>query len=130
VAPRVFLAPTFDHASSLGRDLTEADKQDRLTTKDRGRQVEAWVKSPKARSALFRESQDIKPLSLLDAFQEAAAKFPQAASAWLQILREADLSGIEAIVSRVPEERMSLTSKRFALEVLRINRQNLLRLYP
>ena len=37
------LAPTFDHASSLGFQLSDEEREDRLTTSDRGRTVEAYA---------------------------------------------------------------------------------------
>jgi len=40
---RVTLAPTFDHASSLGRNESEKNRMRRLETKDRGDSVEAYA---------------------------------------------------------------------------------------
>lgn len=49
----VRLAPTFDHASSLGRELTDEIRENRLNTKDNRYSVEAF--SNKARSALYAD---------------------------------------------------------------------------
>lgn len=51
--PDRFLAPTFDHASSLGRELTDEVRHERLTTNDKNRTVEAYVE--RCRSAFVRE---------------------------------------------------------------------------
>jgi hypothetical protein len=45
------LAPTFDHASSLGRELTDERRHDRLNTRDQGYSVEAYAE--RARSAFY-----------------------------------------------------------------------------
>jgi hypothetical protein len=37
---KTYLAPTFDHASSLGRNETDENREDRLATKDLGRSME------------------------------------------------------------------------------------------
>lgn len=47
----LFLAPTFDHASSLGRNETDEIRMKRLSTNDIGYSVEAYV--TKAKSALY-----------------------------------------------------------------------------
>ena len=51
--PVRYLAPTFDHASSLGRELSDDERHERLTTNDKNRTVEAYVE--RCRSAFVRE---------------------------------------------------------------------------
>lgn len=46
---RRMLAPSFDHASSLGFQLTDTDREDRLATSDRLRTVAAYVTRAKSR---------------------------------------------------------------------------------
>lgn len=46
----VHLAPTFDHAASLGSHETDEARDRRLTTRDKVSSVEAYVRRPKARS--------------------------------------------------------------------------------
>jgi hypothetical protein len=45
------LAPTFDHAASMARNLTEEEREDRLTTRDRGRAIGTFVR--RATSAFY-----------------------------------------------------------------------------
>ena len=78
------LAPTHDHASSLGAILLDEQRRERLTTKDRNRRIEAYV--AKGRSAIFGSETDTKPLSLIDAFQAASTHNPQASKIWLEKL--------------------------------------------
>lgn len=47
----VHLAPTYDHASSLGRNETDQSRKDRLTTRDRGRSMERYVERTDRRSS-------------------------------------------------------------------------------
>jgi serine/threonine protein kinase HipA of HipAB toxin-antitoxin module len=63
------LSPTFDHASSLGRNELDAERIERLTTKDSGRGVAHYVR--RARSGLYRTQSSRAPLTTLDAFLES-----------------------------------------------------------
>lgn len=56
------LCPTYDHAASLGRELLDAERSDRLSTRDNGRKIPAFVR--RARSELFKLKTDKKPLLL------------------------------------------------------------------
>ncbi len=59
----IFLAPTFDHASSLGRNETDDARTDRLTTTDKGRSVVAYV--ARAKSAFYATYSSTTPLTTL-----------------------------------------------------------------
>lgn len=120
------LAPTFDHASSLGRNLLDEERDERLQTKDQNRTVEAFAN--RAASALYRAETDSKPLAPLYAFFEAARWNHSAALGWLGVL-EAFTDGETAIIIRdVPPERISDTAARFAHRLISVNRKNLLAL--
>lgn len=56
------LAPTFDHASSLGRELTDSERERRLDTRDAGYSVRHYA-IEKARSAIYDEARPTRPLS-------------------------------------------------------------------
>ena len=119
-----YLAPTFDHASSMGREVTDDERRDRLGSKDRGRQVEAYAS--RARSALFHTTADRKPMHPILAFQRAAQARPRAASTWLEHLRSVSDATVEAVIERIPAIRMTDHSRTFALRVLNLNRATLL----
>ena len=74
--PKIHLAPTFDHASSLGRNETDKNRQERLTTKDEGRNIKHYVS--RARSAFYLAPSHNKVMLTLDVFQRAAKKWPHA----------------------------------------------------
>ncbi|MDQ3711367.1 MAG: HipA-like protein [Acidobacteriota bacterium] len=122
------LAPTHDHAASLGCILQDDEKRERLTTKDTGGTVEAYVVRSKARSAIYANEADAKPLSLIDAFRAASSLNPQASEIWLEKLENVTIDAVKEIFERIPEERISDISKEFAIRMLEINRQRLLKL--
>lgn len=122
------LAPTHDHAASLGCTLTENEVELRLTTKDRGRSVRGYAESPKARSAIFLSENDKNPLGLLEVFRLASLINPDASQIWLGMLENVTLNQIEMIFHRIPSHIASEAAKRFAIDLLVINRERLLAL--
>lgn len=123
---RIALAPTFDHASSLGRNERDEERIERLTTSDQGRSVERYV--ARARSALYRRVGE-KPLTTLEAYQEAA-RLPEVQEAkgyWLSQLALTTIANFRLILDNVPPTEISDPAKAFALRMLEINRERLLR---
>jgi hypothetical protein len=121
-ADHVVLAPTFDHASSLGRELDDATRVRRCTTRDRRSDVAAYV--TKARSALYAD-EDQRPLTALEAFVSAARTVPQAAIAWLERLRNVTPDAVVDLVARVPGRIMSDPARQFAVAFLTESRSRL-----
>ncbi len=122
---RIRLAPTFDHASSLGRNERDAERLERLTTRDQGRSVERYVE--RARSALYGRVGE-KPLTTLEAFQEAA-RLPEVREAkayWLSRLAATRIADFRFILDNIPPTEISDPAKAFALRMLEINRERLL----
>lgn len=120
------LAPTFDHASSLGRNESDQERLERLTTKDQGRTVERYVE--RARSAFYDKEAGGKPMSTLAAFQEAA-RFLEVRDAklyWLRRLEAVSLDDFRPILDNVPSSEISEPARNFALKMLEINRARLL----
>lgn len=118
------LAPSYDHASSMGRDLSESEQQRRLTTRDAGATVEAYAR--RARSAIYRNGQDSRPLGTLAAFAEAAARRPEAAQAWRSRLHDVPEDVLETIVTRVPAQVMSTSARQFVGRFLGYTRRQIL----
>jgi hypothetical protein len=119
-----YLAPTYDHASSLGRSLTDQERQRRLNTPDRGYSVQAYVE--KGQSCLYNEVTDRKPLKLYDAFCQAAKLYPNATHVWLDTLATISADNTLALLQRIPGERISLIGIEFAQQILEINQSRLL----
>jgi hypothetical protein len=118
------LAPTFDRASSLGRNETDAVREERLNTRDAGRSVATCV--CRARSGLYKSQASSKPLSTLDAFVDAGSVHTTAASFWLERLDRLAPSMLESIVREVPSEVLTEPARNFALQIMLANRQRLL----
>lgn len=120
------LAPTFDHASSLGRNEPDDRKAERLSTKDEGFSIRKYTLE-KCKSALYAEEDDRRPLTPIQAFEEAAQHCPEAALAWVDRLGDIRPEETLDLLHRVPRERMSPVSVEFAQQMLMISREALLR---
>ena len=122
--PAPALAPTFDHASSLGAHETDAVRADRLRTTDPGYGIEGYVRRAKARSALYRVPTDARSLSMLEAFDvwaEGAAGRP-----WVDRLAAITPATIGALVAELPADHVSGPARDFAAAMLEVNRQRIL----
>lgn len=119
-----YLAPTFDHASSLGRNEPLAKVTRRLHGNDRSYTVEAYAR--RARSAFFLSPDEKRPLSPLDAFAEAKKRCLDGARIWCNKLATLDDDEIEGIVDGVPDDRMEGEVKRFVARLASFNRDALL----
>ncbi len=124
--PRMELAPSFDHAASLGQILTEREKKKRLETRDSRYTVKAYAS--RARSAIYGDEEDRKSLHTIDAFALAAEFRPAAGSYWLESLRNLDNEQIESLTRAAPEACMSEISKKFTIRMLQCNRKKILEL--
>lgn len=121
----VFFAPTFDHASSLGRNETDRVRIEMLATCDKGRSVEAYVQ--RAVSALYVSPASSRPLGTLEAFAEAAKIRPDAASYWMGRLANIHLEEFRAILAEVPDTEISAPARDFACRMLEVNMQRILK---
>jgi hypothetical protein len=119
----VRLAPTFDHGSSLARNLSDDEREDRLTTTNEKRAVRYFV--GRALSE-FYPIEAGKTLPVLEVFCRFAALVPTEARAWLGRLDELSAAQMDEILAQVPSERMSPLTRRFTLELLTLNKTRLL----
>lgn len=122
----VHLAPTFDHASSLGWNVRDNTRLQRLATRDMRRGMERYVE--KALSAFFSSPTSSKPMTTLDVFSEAARLHSLAAKAWLERLAQISENNVTEIFDQIPNHRISDAAKRFAMKMLELNRKRLLKL--
>lgn len=121
---RIYLAPTYDHAASMGQNEVDETRRERLETRDRGRHISHYIR--KARSAIYERKTDAKPLSTIDAFKLAASKNPRAAQVWLKQLEAITCKDCQAIFEQIPPADISQTAIQFALTLLELNRNRLL----
>ncbi len=125
----VHLAPTYDHASSLGRNELDANRLDMLTSKDVGRSISKYVE--RAASAFYpvsvvESNGRVKPLSTLEAFEEGARHRPAAAGAWVNRLKGISNERMQHIFSEFPQGEISQVGVDFSLQMLKLNKARLL----
>lgn len=118
------LAPSYDHASSLGRELRDDERLRRLATRDPAFTASAYVE--RARSGLYGEANASRPLHPSDAFALAGVRRPDAMEVWRARLDQTSDDALQRIVQRVPETVISAPARAFALAVIRAARQHLL----
>lgn len=112
----VYLAPTYDHASSLGRELSDENR--------RKRSVEAYAN--KCSSAFYRSVGDTKPFKTFAVFAYVAYHRPEAANVWLESLSSIPKAKMLEIFTRIPGNRISPIAIDFAQKILEYNQQRLL----
>jgi len=122
----VHLAPTFDHAPSLGCHELDSKKARRLNTADHNFTVEAFAS--KARSALYLNENDAQALLTSEAFLEAALQLPAAGRFWVEILEQVSDAEIGILVDEVPPARCSEISAEFAKRIMLANKRALVAL--
>lgn len=122
----LFLAPSFDHGSSMARNESDESRALRLSTKDKPRHISQFV--CQARSGFFPPTAEEKsrPLYTLEAFQQAAQQSPTAATYWRQKLATVNSEQVKEIFQKIPEGWMSPVAREFTLELLRLNRERIL----
>lgn len=121
---RTELAPSYDHASCLGRELQEGEREGRLSTNDPGYSVEAYAQ--RAVSAIYGAKNAPRPLSTIEAFFHFAESCREAEDVWLDKLSAIGDDCLRAIMRRVPTKRMTDAAKLFASRVLEYNKARLL----
>jgi hypothetical protein len=118
--PKYFLAPTFDHASSLGRSETDQKRELRLGTTDKRATVESYA--ARARSA-FYENGTTQTLLNLDVLARLMKIRPRAVRFWAD--RVANLSNrkLEIIFHSFETSWISTPAIEFALRMIAFNRR-------
>lgn len=118
------LAPTYDHGSSLARNLTDDERKDRLRTKDRNRTVAHFA--ARAKSAFYQTRADKKTLSALEVFRQFGNYAESGAEIWREKLSTVKPETVKAILNEVPPQRMTPITREFTFELLMTNQQRLL----
>lgn len=113
----VQLAPTFDHASSLGRELTDEARARRLAEGT----VERYIR--KARGGIFNDPSDRHGMSPMAAAEMLAQRYRGFFSPWQARVGEIDEKFIVPLVRRVPDSRISQTGRAFVLAFLDVTRR-------
>jgi hypothetical protein len=120
-----YLAPTYDHASSLGAHHEDEQRLLRLDSRDPAYRVEGYVTRSDARSALYLQIGEAKPLPMLEAFRAWCGT--DDCGPWLERLASIEDMAIETLLDRVPGPVMSGPARAFTKAILSINRGRILR---
>lgn len=114
-----FVAPSYDHASSLGRELRD-ERRDRLMTENRiGDYAE------RGRGAIYWSEDERYGPSPLELVRRAAPTYPDLFHSALAKLQKLDEDAISAIVNRVPDNWMSPVARTFAIALMCYNFEQL-----
>lgn len=120
-----FLAPSYDHGSSMGRNESDEARSIKMNTRDKGLHISKYVTM--ARSAFYSSTDGkVKSLPTLDAFIQAARQNPSAAESWRHKISDVRTEDIVSIFDKIPAALMTQTSRTFTLELLKLNRLRIL----
>ena len=111
----VSLAPSYDHASSLGRELTDERRDARL----KGGGVGGYLN--RGRGGIYWEQGDRRAPSPLQLALLAVERYPDIFVPALRNLDKLSESDIVRIVNRVPDDWMSESARLFAISIMRHN---------
>ncbi len=115
------VAPSFDHASSLGREWLDEVRQNMLDKK----QIEKYVSKGKGGIYLTGGKKGANPLALVES---VAVEHPDFFRPTLDSLRNVPLIRLTELLDRLPRNRVSETACGFAKEMLRVAYERLLRI--
>jgi HipA-like C-terminal domain len=116
------VAPSFDHASSLGRELTDEGRAAMLNDSKTGQYAK------RGKGGIYLENTDHKGANPLALVQFGMQEYPDYFGPAVNSFRDSPLDGILAVVDEVPESRMSHTAKEFARQLLTFTQGFLLEL--
>ena len=107
------LAPTFDHASSLGRELSD-EVRDRLMAEDR---VGAYVE--RGRGKIYLSGTELHPPGPLELVRQALQLYPTEFRTAKLRLEQANEDSLFEIIAKVPPGWMSPSAREFAAVMMR-----------
>lgn len=102
------VAPSFDHASSLGRELLDSRRAELIAANRVG-----WYVA-KGRGGIFRDGDQAHGENPLKLVQIAARAYPSIFRATIEKVAALDPQVIRRILDSIPEERASKLAKQFA----------------
>ena len=115
----LFVAPSFDHASSLGRELQD-ERRDRILAENGiGDYAE------KGRGAIYWSETDRRGPSPLELVRRATRSYPDLFRPALTKLEKLDEGSVDDLVNRVPSDWMSSSARKFAIALMHYNLEQL-----
>ena len=115
------VAPSFDHASSLGRELQD-ERRKMLLKEDR---VGSYATAKKGCGEIYWSAKDRRGLTPLELVRRAGRVYPAFFRPALEKLKRLDDSVISDLVNRVPDDWMSPLARKFAIALMCYNLERL-----
>lgn len=119
-----YLSPSFDHASSLGRDLLPKRIQNAIRESRLSDQVHRYA--ARARSALYLNPGDSQSLTPIEALCEYGKFVPGALKYWVERLGAVQDDQLSELVSMVPRVRMLPEVASHTVSLVCMNRHRVL----
>ena len=110
-----YLAPSFDHASSLGRELRDERREHLLDNARLGNYSE------RATGGIYWSEHDCRAPSPLELVRRALPEYPTYFGSALSKLSKISEKNLEDVVSRIPDSWMSDAARRFAIRLISCN---------
>jgi hypothetical protein len=102
------VAPSFDHASSLGRELLDSRRADLLNAS----KISGYI--AKGRGGIFRDADHAHGENPLKLVQNAAGAYPAIFQDSIRKVAALDPQVVRHILAAIPQERASLLARQFA----------------
>jgi hypothetical protein len=120
------IAPSFDHASSLGRELRDVGEGRTRQRLLKERRIGSY--SERARGGVFWSADDRHGPSPLELVRRSARAFPDEFAGALGRLRGVEPDKLYTCIARVPSTWISGPARKFAFELMRYNLSELRKL--
>ena len=124
---RFFVAPSFDHASSLGRELRDSRREQYLSSPTGVLDYVVLDYVRRGRGGVFVDDNRPLALSPLRLAQLIGRWRPDVGRYWIDLLFAIRDEDFMTIINKVPDEFMSSTAREFAYQVVATSRSELLR---
>ena len=111
------VAPTFDHASSLGRELSDEVRERHMREKT----MERYIR--KGRGGIFENTQSKHGMSPMALARMAAQRYPDFFKPWQTRIADLPEAALVDLLRRVPDARISIAGREFALSLLATSRK-------
>lgn len=113
------VAPSFDHASSLGRELSDKERERRLSENLVGSYAE------RGHGAIYWSGDETCKPRRLELVRRAVSTYPGLFLPALEKLERLNESKISDLVNRVPDDWMSPSARKFAIALMCYNLERL-----
>lgn len=118
VAMRTGLAPTFDHASSLGRELLDEARLKLLADPNALRR---YIR--KGTGGIFADAEAMKGMAPIELAERVGRTYPKLYEPWFKRIDELPADFAQPLLEGIPDSQMSLAAREFVLAFLSESRK-------